>query len=276
MLIRYGCELSIVVNQPTPSFCLVDIHPDRQPDIMEEAPLTAWPSLPFTDERAFGNRLRRFTAPAGESVLRLSGIIADSGLPEVRDMTAPVVPVPHLPVDTLRYLSGSRYCETDKLGPTAWRTFGQLARNGALVQAICDFTNAHITFDYQRARSTRTALDAYEERAGVCRDFAHLAITLCRCLNIPARYVNGYLGDIGVPSNPAPMDFNAWFEVYLGGAWHTWDARHNEPRIGRIPIARGRDASDVPMLQTFGPHQLKSFAVVTEEIGATPVARAAA
>ena len=136
----------------------------------------------------------------------------------------------------------------------------------ALVQAICDFTNGHITFDYQRARNTRTALEAYEERAGVCRDFAHLAITLCRCLNIPARYVNGYLGDIDVPFDPTPMDFNAWFEVYLDGAWHTWDARHNEPRIGRIPIARGRDACDVPMLQTFGPHRLKSFAVVTEKV----------
>ena len=274
MRIRYGCELSVVVNQPTPSFCLVDIHPDRQPDIVEEAPLTAWPSVPFTDERdAFGNRLRRFTAPAGETVLRLSGIIADSGIPEVRDMTAPVVPVPHLPVDALRYLSGSRYCETDKLGSVAWGTFGHLARNGALVQAICDFTNDHITFDYQRARSTRTALEAYEDR-----DFAHLAITLCRCLNIPARYVNGYLGDIGVPINPAPMDFNAWFEVYLGGAWHTWDARHNEPRIGRIPIARGRDACDVPMLQTFGPHLLSTFTVATEdmEVGATALASAGA
>jgi transglutaminase-like putative cysteine protease len=273
MLIRYGCELSVVVNQPTPSFCLVDIHHARRPDIIEESPLTSWPHVPFTDERdTFGNRLRRFTAPAGEIGLRLSGIIADSGVPELRDMMAPVVPVQHLPVEALMFLSGSRYCETDKLASVAWSTFGHLPRNGALVQAICDFTNAHITFDYQRARSTRTALEAYEERAGVCRDFAHLAITLCRCLNIPARYVNGYLGDIGVPFDPAPMDFNAWFEVYLEGAWHTWDARHNEPRIGRIPIARGRDACDVPMLQTFGPHRLKSFAVVTEKVSEAQVA----
>jgi transglutaminase-like putative cysteine protease len=135
-----------------------------------------------------------------------------------------------------------------------------------MVQAICDFTHERLMFDYQRARSTRTALQAYQERTGVCRDFTHLAITLCRAMNIPARYVNGYLGDIGVPPDPAPMDFNAWFEVYLGGKWYTFDARHNRRRIGRIVIARGRDACDVPMLHTFGPHILKSFRVITEEI----------
>lgn len=268
MLIRYGCELSIFVNEPTPVLCLVDIHPERRPDIIEENTFRASPAVPISDERdVFGNRLRRLIASAGETVLRLSGYIADRGIPEVRDEVAPVLPVANLPVNALTYLNGSRYCETDKLNAVAWRAFGHLPRNGALVQAICDFTNERITFDYQRARSSRTALEAYEERAGVCRDFAHLAITLCRCLNIPARYANGYLGDIGVPFNPAPMDFNAWFEVYLGGAWHTWDARHNQPRIGRLVIARGRDACDVPMLQTFGSHQLKTFSVVTEEAG---------
>lgn len=148
----------------------------------------------------------------------------------------------------------------------AWTAFGNLPKDAGLVQSVCDFVNARIRFDYKLARSTRTALEAYEERVGVCRDFAHLAITLCRCLNVPARYVNGYLGDIGVPPDPAPMDFNAWFDVYLGDGWYTYDARHNQRRIGRLPIARGRDASDVPMLQTFGSHVLNTFDIVTEEI----------
>lgn len=214
----------------------------------------------------FGNRLRRFVAPAGETTLSLRGVVADSGVLEPRDAASAVLDVTQLPMDVLTYLTGSRYCETDKLGTVAWTTFGHLPRNGGLVQAVCDFTNERIAFDYQSARSTRTALEAYEERVGVCRDFAHLAITLCRCLNIPARYVNGYLGDIGVPPHPTPMDFNAWFEVYLEGGWHTYDARHNRPRIGRLPIARGRDACDVPMLQTFGHHLLNTFTIVTREV----------
>lgn len=267
MRIEFGCELSLIVMEPTPAFCLLDIHPERQGDVLDERSLVAPPQVALSDERdAFGNRLRRFMAPAGETMLSRHGVIADSGVPEPRDAKAAVLGIDKLPVDAIMYLNGSRYCETDKLGAVAWNTFGHSQRNGRLVQSICDFTNERITFDYQRARSTRTALEAYEERVGVCRDFAHLAITLCRCLNIPARYVNGYLGDIGVPFNPTPMDFNAWFEVYLDGGWHTYDARHNQPRIGRLPIARGRDACDVPMLQTFGPHLLKTFTVVTREV----------
>jgi transglutaminase-like putative cysteine protease len=276
MLIKYGCDLSVEVAQPTSIFCLVDIHPDRRSDIVGETQLTASPSLALSDERdAFGNRLRRFKAPPGETSLSLSGVIADSGVAEPRDLTAPALPIADLPADVLTFLNGSRYCETDRLGHIAWGTFGHLPRNGGLVQAICNFVHGHIRFDYQCARCTRTALEAYDEREGVCRDFAHLAVALCRSMNIPARYVNGYLGDIGVPFNPAPMDFNAWFEVYLGGAWHTYDARHNERRIGRIPIARGRDACDVPMLQTFGPHVLKNFSVITEETTAPAQAVAA-
>jgi transglutaminase-like putative cysteine protease len=276
MRIRYGCELSIVVNQPTATSCLVDIHPDRRADIVEEFALGLDPHASLSDESdVFGNRLRRFVASAGETKLILSGIISDSGVGEPRDPHAAAIPVELLPTDVTPFLNGSRYCETDLLNAVAWNTFGFMPRNGALVQAICDFVNARMHFDYQMARNTRTALQAYEERVGVCRDFAHLAITLCRCMNIPARYVNGYLGDIGVPFNPAPMDFNAWFEVYLDGVWHTYDARHNQSRIGRLPIARGRDACDVPMLQTFGPHFLKTFTVVTEElVEVTPAAAA--
>jgi transglutaminase-like putative cysteine protease len=267
MLIRYGCELSLIVERPTPAFFLVDIHPDRRSDITEEQTLHAVPALPLrVGYDSFGNILQRCVLPAGETRVVLAGLIGDSGLPDVRHPIAAAARVQDLPADVTTYLNGSRYCETDKLGAVAWNTFGHLDPGIDMVQAICDFTHDRMTFDYKQARSTRTALEAYDERVAVCRDFTHLAITLCRCMNIPARYVNGYLGDIGVPPDPAPMDFNAWFEVYLGGAWMTFDARHNQRRIGRIPIARGRDACDVPMIQTFGPHALNLFRVETEKV----------
>jgi transglutaminase-like putative cysteine protease len=271
MLIRYGCELSVVVERPTPVFCLVDIHPDRRKDIVEETSLRASPSVPMeTIEDAFGNVMRRTVLPAGETSLSLDGVIADPGLPDARVPDACALPVTELPGDVTVYLNGSRYCETDKLGFIAWGKFGHLVPGTEMVQAICDFAHHRLVFDYKQARCTRTALEAYEETVGVCRDFAHLAIALCRCMNIPARYVNGYLGDIGVPVSPTPMDFSAWFEVYLEGGWFAFDARHNERRIGRIPISRGRDACDVPMIQTFGPHSLGMFRVVTEEVPAGP------
>jgi transglutaminase-like putative cysteine protease len=273
MLIKYGCTLSIVVNAPTAVFCRVDIHPSRRADIVNETGLAAASSLTLTDELdAFGNRLRRFVACPGETTLTLSGVIRDMGLPDERNAGAPALAVSELPADVLTYLNGSRYSETDKLGAFAWDTFGHLPRDAGLIQAICDYAHDRLTFDYQQARSTRTAFEANEERVGVCRDFAHLAIALTRAMNIPARYVNGYLGDIGVPRDPAPMDFNAWFEVYLGGRWFTFDARHNQRRIGRLPIAYGRDAADVPMLHSFGPHVLGTFAVTTEEIEKAAIA----
>jgi transglutaminase-like putative cysteine protease len=174
-------------------------------------------------------------------------------------------PVAELPDDVLVYLLGSRYCETDHLSNIAWQLFGHLPPGWVRVQAIVDYVNSRLSFGYGYARATRTAAQAHEERVGVCRDFAHLAITLCRCMNIPARYVNGYLGDIGVPADPAPMDFSAWTEVFLDGKWYTFDARHNVPRIGRVVIARGRDATDVPLLHSFGAHRLSLFKVWTYE-----------
>jgi transglutaminase-like putative cysteine protease len=271
MLIRYGCQLSIIVERPTPLLCRVDVHPDRRGDIVGEHGLRTRPSLPLDPTSdIFDNIVQRCVLPAGETSLLLDGVIADAGLPDVHDADAQAIPVTELPGDIATYLNGSRYCETDKLGSLAWSTFGHLEPGIRMVQAICDFTHERLAFDYQRARSTRTAVEAHEERVGVCRDFTHLAIALCRCMNIPARYVNGYLGDIGVPPDPAPMDFNAWFEVYLGGRWFTFDARHNKRRIGRIPIARGRDACDVPMIQTFGQHVLETFRVVSEEISPEP------
>jgi transglutaminase-like putative cysteine protease len=174
--------------------------------------------------------------------------------------------VSELPPDALPFLRPSRYCETDLLADFAWANFGAINGGWARVQAVCDFVHARLRFSYPQARPTRTANEALAEGVGVCRDFTHLAVALCRCLNIPARYCNGYLGDIGVPPDPAPMDFNAWFEAFLGGRWFTFDARHNQPRIGRILISRGRDAADIPMIATFGSHRLTRFTVVTEEI----------
>ena len=202
----------------------------------------------------------------GRLALSALSVIRDSGEPE------PVVPaaiqhaVEDLPDEALVFLLGSRYCETDLLTETAWSLFAKTPPGWARVQAICDFVHDHIAFGYQHARASRTAAETYRERVGVCRDFAHLAVAFCRCMNIPARYCTGYLGDIGVPALPEPMDFSAWFEAYIGGKWYSFDARNNAPRIGRILMARGRDAADVAITTTFGPHQLVGFRVITEEI----------
>lgn len=266
MLINYGCEIAISVPRATPLISLLDVHPERRKDIISEAPFQALPATPtimYLD--GFGNQCRRLMAPAGEITLRLDGSIVDSGKPDEVARAAREVPVELLPHYLLTFLLGSRYCETDRLSQAAWDLFGGIKPGWTRVQAICDFVHGHLTFGYKHARSTRTALEAFQEKKGVCRDFAHLMIAFCRALNIPARYVNGYLGDIGVPKDPAPMDFSAWTEVYLENRWYTFDARHNKPRIGRIVVARGRDATDVPLINTFGPHTLKTFKVWTDE-----------
>lgn len=267
MLIRYGYEMTLNCPQQTPLVCLLAVHQDRVADLQtDEIFVTTPPDMPVsTYLDLFGNRCRRLTAPAGDLTIRGDATIRDSGLidpvvPEARE-----VPVTEVPDECLLYLMGSRYCETDRLSQIAWDLFGHMAPGWNRVQAICDYVNAHIRFDYMQARSTRTAFEAWQERIGVCRDFAHLAITICRCLNIPARYVNGHLGDIGVPE-VEPMDFSAWMEVWLDGAWYTFDPRNNTPRIGRIVVARGRDATDVPLINSFGPHLLKSFHVWTYEV----------
>ena len=267
MLIRYGFRLSISVAQPTDVLARLDVHPSRRSDIVGEAPLTAGgraAELPTID--VHGNLCRRLTLLPGENAFELSGVMHDPGTyePQISDEAA--TPVSELPEECVVYLLGSRYCETDRLADMAWLLFGHLQPGAARVKAIVDYVHKHLTFGYAFARPTRTALEAVNEGVGVCRDFAHLTIALCRCLNIPARYVNGYLGDIGVPRDPAAMDFSAWTEVFLGGRWFTLDARHNTPRIGRIVIARGRDATDVPMVHTFGPHILHEFKMMTEEI----------
>jgi transglutaminase-like putative cysteine protease len=214
---------------------------------------------------AFGNICTRLVAPAGLLEIRSDFIVADSGKPDPTVPGAEQWAVEALPDDALMFLLGSRYCDTQKLTEQAWSLFGKIQGGWARAQAICQYVHDRIQFGYRHAKNDRTAWEAHEERIGVCRDFAHLAIALSRCMNIPARYCTGYLGDIGVPLDPEPMDFSAWFEVFLGGCWYTLDARHNRPRIGRIVIARGRDAADVAISTAFGPAPLARFKVVTEE-----------
>ncbi|MDG4903505.1 MULTISPECIES: transglutaminase family protein [unclassified Mesorhizobium] len=266
MLIRYGYEITLTCQQPTALVCLLSVHEDRAADIRVPETTFTNPDVPVSSYRdLFGNRCRRLVAPAGDLTMWGDAAIEDDGRPDRLAPDARELPVPDLPDDSLVYLLGSRYCETDRLSQIAWDIFGAVAPGWGRVQAICDFVHNHIRFDYMQARSTRTAFEAYHERVGVCRDFAHLAVTFCRCLNIPARYVNGHLGDIGVPVVD-PMDFSAWIEVFLDGQWHTFDPRNNTRRIGRIVVARGRDAADIPLINSFGPHVLKEFRVWTYEV----------
>lgn len=273
MLIRYGYELAFYCWQPILMVTVLDAHPDRAHQIRWQTPFKTTPEFPsevYTD--SFGNQVRRFTTPVGAFTVTRDFVIEDDGIPNQPRPDAREVPTSDLPSAVIPYLLGSRYCETDKLSAIAWDLFGWTTPGWHRVQTIVDYVNSHLTFGYQYARSTRTAYEAWEERVGVCRDFAHLAVTLCRCMNIPTRYANGFLGDIGIPPDPAPMDYNAWLEVYLDGEWITLDARHNTPRIGRIIVARGRDATDIPLATSFGPHNLNLFRVWTDEIDADQLA----
>jgi len=264
--IAVGYEFIYQFPQPTPMMVTLSVHYSRAADIIVADTVTTSPVVPirfYIDK--FGNQCGRLVAPAGRFRLASAGTVIDSGLPD------PVVPyaiqheVEDLPDEALIFLLGSRYCETDELAPIAWSLFGNAPLGWERVQAVCDFVHRHIKFDYMQARATRTAMQAYQEGVGVCRDYAHLAVALCRCLNIPARYCTGYLSDIGEPPPYAPGDFAGWFEAYLGGAWHTFDPRNNRPRRGRILMAYGRDATDVAMCNTFGPNLLENFTVWTHE-----------
>jgi transglutaminase-like putative cysteine protease len=275
MLIRYGFDIALELAQPSTVLAMMDVHSDVRDCIVNEKELKVSPSVladRFIDGR--GNVVRRLSAPAGHVSLRLQGVFRSNGREDKTDPAAKLVAPSDLPPETLPFVLPSRYCETDLLSDLAWANFGAISGGWARVQAVCDFVHQHLRFSYPEARPTRTANEALAEGVGVCRDFTHLAVALCRCLNIPARYCNGYLGDIGVPPDPSPMDFNAWFEAFLGDRWFTFDPRHNRPRIGRILISRGRDAADIPMITSFGPHRLTRFAVVTEEIKEPEVALA--
>jgi transglutaminase-like putative cysteine protease len=266
MKIRAGYEISYDCSQPTPMILTLSVYPSRTPDLLSWDRMRLDPAIPVnTYHDSFGNFCHVIRAPAGRLTVSTDFLIQDNGEPDPIAPQAEQFALENLPVDALIYLLGSRYCETDRLSEIAWPLFGQIPKGWPLVQAICDFVHERITFGYEHASPTKTAWDAYTERRGVCRDFAHLAITFCRCMNVPARYCTGYLGDIGVPPDPAPMDFSAWFEAFLGGRWYTFDARHNKPRIGRILMAKGRDATDVAIVTSFGPCQLSNFKVFTEE-----------
>ena len=269
MQIQVGYELVFRCPQPTPMVVTLSIHYSRVSDLIKADHLVLTPSIPVTAYRdSFGNWCSRIVAPSGQLRLSSDAVVSDTGNP---DLVAPWLeqrPVEALPEETLLFLLGSRYCETDLLSETAWRLFDAAPTGWKRVQAICDFVHQHIQFGYGLSSPTKSAFQVFQDRKGVCRDFAHLAVTLCRCMNIPARYCTGYLGDIGRPPADSPMDFAAWFEAYLGDAWYTFDARNNTPRIGRILIARGRDAADVALTTSFGPSTLESLKVWTDEISA--------
>ena len=267
MLIRLGYDIRFEVPAAVPIVTLLAVHPSRRHDLREPDHVRVEPTVSTEEyQDLFGNLSTRFVAPQGSVRLYNTTVIQDSGAADPVNQEAREVPIADLPPEALRYLMSSRFCEVELLSPIATELFGQTPRGWPRVQAICDWIQSRVTFDYGRARPTRTALDVFTERVGVCRDFQHLAITLCRCLNIPARYAAGYLGDIGVPAAPYPMDFSAWFEAYLDDRWWTFDARHNCPRVGRVLLATGLDATDVAITTSFGAATLTHFHVITDEV----------
>jgi transglutaminase-like putative cysteine protease len=267
MLIRLGYDISFEVPAAVPIAALLHVHSSRAADLLEPDELKISPEVTVTSYiDSFGNRCSLFLAPAGLIRLYSRTTILDSGRPDAVAPDAKQLPVEQLPPEVVQFLLSSRYCEVDLLSNVAFELFGHVEPGWPCVQAICDWVNLKVTFGYNFARHTKSALNVYTERVGVCRDFQHLAITFCRAMNIPARYVTGYLGDIGVSVAPSPMDFSAWFEAYLDGRWWTFDARHNKPRIGRVLMATGRDAADVAITTSFGEARLKQFTVITDEI----------
>jgi transglutaminase-like putative cysteine protease len=266
MQIRAGYEIAVRCEQPAPLVGLLSVHPSRAFDLRSSADILTEPTNPlWTFRDGFGNTCLRTLAPAGVLTLRTDFEIEDSGLPDERAERVPAHRVEDLPDDVVQYLSASRYCETDKLAPLAWSLFSDTAPDSTRVDAIVHYVHDRIRFGYEHASSTRSAAEAHQERRGVCRDFVHLAVAFCRCMNLPARYCSGFLGDIGVPPSDIPMDFTAWMEVYLGDRWYVFDPRHDARRIGRILMARGRDAADVALYTTYGPSELVSFRVFCAE-----------
>jgi transglutaminase-like putative cysteine protease len=269
MQIKVGFEITYASVQPTPMVIMLSIHPSRQTDIIGTEIITAEPYVPIGFYRdSFDNICGRLVAPAGGVTLFGSALVRDSGLPDVVNPAAEQVPIEKLPDDLLLYLMPSRYCETDKLTDTAWSLFGNTKPGWERVAAITEFVHKHVTFGYEHAHHMKSAHDVYEQKSGVCRDFAHLAVAFCRCMGMPARYCTGYMGDIGIPPEPSPMDFSGWFQAYLSGEWYTFDARHNVPRIGRILMGTGRDAADVALSTSFGRMDLKKFIVISDEVAA--------
>jgi transglutaminase-like putative cysteine protease len=268
MRLRIGYELRYQFPQPTPVILMLNVHDSRTCDLDKPDDIVIEPAVPISRYRdVFANQCSRILAPAGAMRISTDTVVRNTGLPDLVAPDATQVSIQDLPDDTLVFLIASRFCDSDRLLDLAWTLFGRSSPGWTRVQAVCDFVHAHIVFGYEHARVTRSASEAYQERRGVCRDYAHLAIAFCRALNIPARYCTGYLSDIGTPQPYPPGDFAAWFEAYLGGQWHMFDPRNNVPRIGRVLLARGRDAADVAITTTFGPNTLEAFRVWTDEAG---------
>ena len=275
MLIQVGYDIIFEHPAPTPIIAMLYLHPSWKRSIRRGDYLLVEPRVPISEYTdGFGNRCVRLLAPAGPIRFWNDAVVEDSGQPDYQNPAAEQHEIYDLPDATLTFLMPSRYCEVDRMVDIAWSLFSTVPQGWARVQAICDFVHGHITFDYMQARKTRTAYEVYQERVGVCRDFTHLAVAFCRCLNIPARYCTGYLGDVGVLSSPEPMDFSAWFEAYLGGRWYAFDPRNHTPRIGRVLMAYGHDAADVALLTSFGPSRLDRFTVWTDEVGEEALAPA--
>ena len=267
MHIRVGFDISYSTPQATPMVVMLSIHPSRRGDIIGEEIITTEPEVNIRYYRdSFDNICGRLIAPSGGIRLRGNALVRDSGLPDVIASDAQQLSIEQLPDDVMLYLMASRYCETDKLTDIAWSLFGNTPPGWQRVAAICEYVHERISFGYKHAHHMKSAYDAHQQRAGVCRDFAHLALTFCRCMGVPARYCTGYMGDIGIPPEPVPMDFSGWFEAYLSGRWYTFDARHVVPRIGRILMATGRDAADVALSTSFGRMDLTRFVVVSDEV----------
>ena len=270
MLIDIGYDITYTAPQPTPMVVMLSVHPSRVADLVAPENITTHPPAPIHYYHdSFGNFCGRLVLPQGGVTLSNRATVRDSGLPDPVMPDAQQIPVENLPDEVILFLLPSRYCEIDRMVDLAWSLFGNTPMGWGRVQAICDYVHNHVTFGYQFAAPTKSAHDVHTERRGVCRDFAHLAVTLCRCMNIPARYCTGYLGDIRIPAVPGPMDFAGWFEAYLGNRWYTFDARNNTPRIGRVLMARGRDACDVALVSTFGPNTLQRFTVWADEVHET-------
>jgi transglutaminase-like putative cysteine protease len=266
MRVNVGCELVFDSPSPTPLVAQVQPRPDGPHRLCRESccldPTVE--SHEYLD--SFGNRCWRLTVPQGSQTLRYDAEVEISPEPDVVVPDAAQVAVEALPDETLMFTLPSRYVLSDVLSNTAWDLFGKTTPGWARVQAICDWVHNQIEFRTASTNPLTTALDVYLQRYGVCRDFAQLGVTMCRALNIPARYVFGYLPDIGIEPPDVPMDFHSWFEAYLGERWYTFDARHNTPRIGRIPIGRGRDALDVAIVTQYGPARLRSMNVWSDEL----------
>jgi transglutaminase-like putative cysteine protease len=267
VLIHVGCELKFNIPSQIPMLAKLYLHPTEIPKLKVPETLTTHPPIPveeFRDE--FGNRVGRMIVPSGQITIRTNAVVEDSAQPDEVNLAAHQHPVEELPTEVLPYLLSSRYCEVERLYDIAWSLFSHTSPGWERVQTVCDWVHEQIQFGYEHTRITKTAYEVYAERTGVCRDFMHLAVTFCRCLHIPARCAAGYLGDIGIPPQSLPMDISGWFEAYLGGRWYTFDARHNQPRIGRILMVRGRDAVDMALTTAFGKADLDTFQVWTDEI----------